>query len=299
MKTKRLQSLIFTFLIQTLLVTNSYSTIRDVTVSNFVFSPANITANVGDTVRWTWINGGHTTTCDGSTLTSLPPGAAPWDAPITPVNPIFIYVITVVGTYNYKCDPHIEMLGVITVTSPSLSLNLTTIIEGFWNGSTMVSDTVKVNLHSSTFPYVIVATAKILLDPSGNGVLTFSNASSGAYYIEVRHRNALETWSKTPQTFMVGSTTNYDFTTAANKAFGDNLIFKLGKFANYSGDVNQDGTIDGSDLSLIDNDANFFISGYVSTDVNGDTVVDGTDGAITENNAANFVSVARPKSVNN
>jgi len=77
--------------------TNSYSTIRNVSVSNFVFTPASISANVGDTVRWTWINGGHTTTCDGSKLTSLPPGAAPWDAPITPGNPIFIYRITVAG----------------------------------------------------------------------------------------------------------------------------------------------------------------------------------------------------------
>ena len=282
------------------LATNSYSTIREVTVQSFMFTPSTISANVGDTIRWTWLGGFHTTTCDGTEFTSRPVGAAPWDSPMNSGSPLFTYSITVDGTYNYKCIPHgsFGMVGVINVTAPSLSLNLTSIIEGFWNGSIMVSDTVKVYLHNSTTPFARVDSAKVNLNNSGNGVLTFANAPSGSYYIDVRHRNALETWSKTPQAFTVGGTTNYDFTTAANKAFGDNLVLKLGKFTNYSGDVNQDGTIDGSDLSLIDNDAFNFVTGYVRTDVNGDTSVDGTDASITENNAANFVSVARPKAVN-
>ena len=62
----------------------------------------------------------------------------------------------------------------------------------------------------------------------------------------------------------------------------------------YSGDVNQDGTVDGTDLQLIDNDSYAFVSGYVPTDVNGDDFVDGTDASIAGNNANNFVSVIRP-----
>jgi hypothetical protein len=65
-------------------------------------------------------------------------------------------------------------------------------------------------------------------------------------------------------------------------------------FAIYSGDANQDGTVDGTDMSMIDNDAYYFVSGYVATDLTGDEFVDATDFAIADNNAAMFVSVIRP-----
>ncbi|MBK6505797.1 MAG: hypothetical protein IPG02_09040 [Ignavibacteria bacterium] len=62
----------------------------------------------------------------------------------------------------------------------------------------------------------------------------------------------------------------------------------------YSGDVDQEGTIDAADVSMIDNAALLFTSGYVKTDLTGDNFVDATDFAIADNNAANFVSVIRP-----
>jgi hypothetical protein len=62
----------------------------------------------------------------------------------------------------------------------------------------------------------------------------------------------------------------------------------------YSGDIDQDGFIDGYDLLQIDNAANIFTSGYVVTDITGDNFVDGTDYSIADNNAALFVSVIEP-----
>jgi hypothetical protein len=62
----------------------------------------------------------------------------------------------------------------------------------------------------------------------------------------------------------------------------------------FTGDVNQDGTVDGSDAGLIDNDAFGFVSGYVSTDLNYDDIVDATDASLADNNAYNFVGVVRP-----
>jgi hypothetical protein len=62
----------------------------------------------------------------------------------------------------------------------------------------------------------------------------------------------------------------------------------------YSGDVNQDGVVDATDVSAIANDASNFIVGYVLSDLTGDNFVDGSDFAIADNNAANFVSVIRP-----
>ena len=90
---------------------------------------------------------------------------------------------------------------------------------------------------------------------------------------------------------------SYDFSTDANKAYGNNLSLVDNspvRFAMFSGDVNQDGTVDASDLSLIDNDAVNFVTGYVSTDLNGDNFVDATDFSLADNNALNFVSVIRP-----
>ena len=52
--------------------------------------------------------------------------------------------------------------------------------------------------------------------------------------------------------------------------------------------------MDVSDLSLIDNDAFNFASGYIPTDINGDDVTDLSDGLITENNAVNFITKISP-----
>jgi hypothetical protein len=178
-------------------------------------------------------------------------------------------------------------------------LNLTMLVEGFYNPATntTVQDTVRVYMRNSTNPYVIVDSSTAVFNSSGQAAVYFTNASNGVnYYIQVKHRNSLETWSKTTQAFASG-VMNYDFTTAATKAFGDNMKqidTSPVEFAVYSGDVNKDGSVDATDLSSIDNDATGFVSGYVVTDLTGDNFVDGTDFAIADNNAANFVSVVRP-----
>jgi hypothetical protein len=86
----------------------------------------------------------------------------------------------------------------------------------------------------------------------------------------------------------------YDFTTDSAKAYGDNMTKKGLRWTFYSGDVNQDGFIDGTDNTLIDNDAFNFLSGYLSTDLTGDEFVDATDFAIADNNANSFVGSVVP-----
>ncbi len=54
------------------------------------------------------------------------------------------------------------------------------------------------------------------------------------------------------------------------------------RFAIYSGDVNQDGIIDASDISAIENAVG--TTGYVTTDLTGDDFVDASDISIVENN---------------
>jgi plastocyanin len=66
------------------------------------FVPDNLpNVHVGDTVKWVWIGGSHTTTS-----TSVPAGASTWDAPINSINTTFIYKVVVPGTYNYVCTIH-------------------------------------------------------------------------------------------------------------------------------------------------------------------------------------------------
>lgn len=182
----------------------------------------------------------------------------------------------------------------VTYTLNSLPLNVGVLIEGFFNGSTQVPDTVKVLLRSPVSPYAVVDSAQTLADAYGNALVCFPNADTGNYYVVVKHRNSIETWSAAPVALSDPFFNYYDFTSSASLAYGNNLTFVYPSFCIYSGDVNQDGTVDGTDLQLIDNDSYAFVSGYVPTDVNGDDFVDGTDASIAGNNANNFVSVIRP-----
>ena len=80
------------------------------------FSPASVTMQVGDTIKWKWAAGSHTTTS-----MSIPVGAATWDHPIASANDSFMYKATVAGSYTYKCTPHFSMgmTGAFTVQDPS------------------------------------------------------------------------------------------------------------------------------------------------------------------------------------
>lgn len=174
------------------------------------------------------------------------------------------------------------------------TLSIRLFIEGFYSLQTdkMVIDTVTIYSRNGNPPFSIIDSAKSVLDSSGNGILNFSNNIIGNYIV-VKHRNSIETWSSQMIMFH-GNQISYDFTTGANKAYGNNLVLKGSKYCIYSGDTNQDGIIDGSDISVVENDAEILISGYVNTDLNGDGLVDGSDLSIVENNVALGISAILP-----
>lgn len=168
-------------------------------------------------------------------------------------------------------------------------LYLTAFVEGFYNPSnnSMYSDTVMVYLRNDSSPYFIIDSVKGVLDNSGYGTFNFSNAVNGTnYYLELKHRNSISTWSASGVSFS-NSLLNYDFSDLVSRAYGNNMKqidSAPDKFAIFSGDVDQDGLIDASDLSDADNDAAVSLSGYVNTDVTGDDYVDAEDISIVENN---------------
>lgn len=184
------------------------------------------------------------------------------------------------------------LLAIIYETA-DLGLYVTNIIEGFWDGSVMVEDTMTVRMRNSVSPYGIADIDKSFAGQFG-ALYCFHNLNSGNYYIEVRHRNSIETWSKFPITVVQGNSDFYDFSDLASKAYGDNEVLKQGVYCFYGGDVNQDGTVDLTDIVNIYNDANNFVTGYVVTDVTGDDFVDLSDVTLAFNNSNLFVSVMRP-----
>jgi len=190
-------------------------------------------------------------------------------------------------------------------------LSLNSLVQGFYDPglNILTEDTMRVFARSSVSPFTILDSSKAVLDSAGQGVFVFNSTLDGQpVYIQLKHRNSLETWSKKPSsgTFALlfaiqfsafTSFLEFDFTNTKTKAFGNNMIqvdTGPNEFAIYSGDVNQDGTIDLTDVITINNDANIFSTGYLNSDVNGNNATDLSDVLIALNNANIFVSVIRP-----
>ena len=108
---RRISSTLFFLFVLTGIHAATYT----VNVSNFAFSPSSLpNVFVGDTIKWVWVSGSHTTTS-----VSVPAGATTWDSPMNSTTTTFAYRITVAGTYSYKCSMHSSMTGSFTATASS------------------------------------------------------------------------------------------------------------------------------------------------------------------------------------
>ena len=243
---------------------------------------------------WTDLNNGTVVGTQGYTAKTSDAGLT-WTERNTGSSTITGVSMASKDTVYTSCDRNVygAIFRLYDNTS-SISLNLTAGIQGFWNGTTQVSDTIKCHLRSSVSPYSEIAVSSAVLNNSGTGTFTFNTAPSGSYYLEITHRNSIETWSAAPQPVVQGGSYNYNFTTSASQAFGNNLILKSGRYCDYSGDVNQDGFVNLTDVITIFNASSVFTSGYTVTDVNGDNIVDLTDITYAYNNSTNFVQKITP-----
>lgn len=182
------------------------------------------------------------------------------------------------------------------------TFNISAVEEGFYNASANTlnkKDTVAAYLKNSNSPYNVIDSSKALIDSvTMTGNFKFNFALSGTYYIVLKHRNCIETWSKSGgeayNPMVLGS---YNFTTSDAQAYGNNMKqvdASPVRYALYSGDADQDGTIDVNDLVLIYNDALVLQSGYVSTDLDGNNIVDVSDLILANNNSINIVMKVTP-----
>ncbi len=216
---------------------------------------------------------------------------------------------TTAGTYyaNYiskhGCDSSFTLN--LTVTgSGSKTLNLKLFLEGLYAGGSLmnqaqgdagpqfaagIADKVDVALHFNTNPYGIFYEVNDI-DLHTDGTLLLSNLpanTTNSYYITIKHRNSIETWSAFPYDFSGQGPFSYDFSIAASQAYGDNQKLMGTVYAIWGGDPTQDGIVDGSDMSVIDNGSQPpILHGYYPEDVNGDGIVDGSDMSMVDNNSA-------------
>jgi hypothetical protein len=163
-------------------------------------------------------------------------------------------------------------------------------------------DLVTVELHDALTPSTVVYAIDGILQTDGTLSVTFPSATIGnSYYIALKHLNSLQLWSADPVT--ISSTTSYNFSTALTQAYtdGSNIdpmaLLAPGVYGMYSGDINQDEYIDGSDYSVyeadVDNSNNLGLFSLPS-DLNGDTYVDGSDYPFFDVNSTNNLYSQHP-----
>lgn len=161
------------------------------------------------------------------------------------------------------------------IFSNEVSLKVIFSIQGLWNGSTLARDTVRIYLRNSSAPFAKIDSVIKVVNAAGNDSVSFANAPAGTYYVSIRHRNALETWSALAQSMPIGNYSVINLTSGQSAAYGGNLIFSNGLWCMYSGDINGDGIINGNDFTVYSSE--FGLSGYLNSDLNNDGIVNGND----------------------
>ncbi|MBL7773229.1 MAG: M4 family metallopeptidase [Chitinophagaceae bacterium] len=271
-----------------------------------------VTVNTNPTVTTsatlTTINcpGSTTLSASGASTYTWQPGALSGTSVV--VSPATTTTYTVTGTAANGCTATATRTITVIPCSNAV-LNVKAFIEGYYiGGNTMNSvlnnqglpnplshaDSLTVELHQATAPYATAYTFKGVQSVNGNMTCTFPGAAIGtSYYLVLKHRNAIETWSASP--VVAASSFSYDFSNNITKAYGSNQAsLGGGVFGLFSGDLNQDMTIDVFDYLVLDPDVVAGSGGYLNTDVNGDGSVDVFDYLAIDPNIVNGVSAATP-----
>jgi hypothetical protein len=237
------------------------------------------------------------------------------DIPNTTGNQNHIEIPDIPGTWDYRvvvkngtCPVNYSSYATVNVQPVSRTVNLKVYLQGLFNPATgnlrkaqdeygdmfpgTIADKIWIQIAKPVYPYSVCNVIGNI-DLNQDGTATFSVPRTGSYYIVVRHRNSLETWSAAPVN-AIPDPVVYDFTTADTQAFGDNQRGVNGVWMLWGGDVNQDGIVDAEDMNLVDNAATAITFGYVNEDNNGDGLVDLNDMNIVGNNLTAVIMVIRP-----
>ncbi|MCX6285953.1 MAG: plastocyanin/azurin family copper-binding protein [Bacteroidetes bacterium] len=167
-----MKSKIYTFTAMILLAglftaTKAIATVHQVQVGNFFFNPSSLNVTVGDTVKWVWVSGSHTTTSS-----TIPAGATSWDHLINSSNTTYSYTVTAAGTYDYVCTPHaaMGMVASFVATNPSNTLSVAPANQNVGAAAGSTSFTVSSNTSWNAGCNMVWCTCT----PSGSGNGTIS-----------------------------------------------------------------------------------------------------------------------------
>ncbi len=168
-----------------------------------------------------------------------------------------------------------------------ITLNLKVIVEGYYNlntNSLNKRDTLSVFLHSAIPPFSIVDSAITVIDSlTFSGICFFNYATDGTYYLKIKQKNTLETWSEPGGIVLTkGNTTNYDFTDDISKTFGGGTKLKGTKYCLISGDCNQNGVINAVDRASVI--SRLGSNEFNIEDLDGNGIVNAADRAIVVSN---------------
>ena len=146
------------------------------------------------------------------------------------------------------------------------------------------ADLIQVELRHPSSLDVVSYTSTAMLNTNGTVRCNFpTSALVGDYYIVVKHRSCLPLWSANPISFTIYS--EYNFIQNVSNAYGlasPTVLNQVapGVFALFSGELFDDGYIDGSDYASFETD--LYSSAYtnlflLNADFNGDSYVDASD----------------------
>ena len=137
-----------------------------------------------------------------------------------------VYDVTLIATYSDKTDT-LVLQNYISVDSCPVILNVKVFIEGFYIGNnlmnatlsnifsgdnTITCDSLTVELHNENPPYNLEYISVGTISKFGFGSFIFpTSVLNERYYIVIKHRSAIDTWSKNPILFNEKNV-NIDFT---------------------------------------------------------------------------------------
>ena len=214
----------------------------------------------------------------------------------------------------------------IYVTNTYKTIYLTAMFQEYYNSSTGIMnqtlgiDWITGDLYKN-FPGTIVDTVTVLIrktnitpdvvssfpidtvfygvNLNNNGLITISLSAgiTGYHYIEIKHRNSIETWSDSVN--FSTDTIKYDFYNHISQFALDNGMLQDGTHAwIWGGDVNQNGNLESADAAMIyvaaNSDDPTVNNGYVICDIDGNGNIDSQDYGMAYNNANLGANVINP-----
>lgn len=173
-------------------------TTHEVAVTNNVYTPKNITINVGDKIVWTCTEGNHNVNALQSTFPSNPESfgndvSADW---------VFEHTFNTVGSYDYQCDPHatyfgmvgtIEVLEGVTATNFSPNAGMLKVFPNPTDAYLNIQSDKDYSVNSiKLYNTAGVLVMSASFDEGSLKVIDMSRLASGLYIIEVKGENKSE-----------------------------------------------------------------------------------------------------------